>query len=112
PVDGPGWLKGSASAAEIEKAREACGLPGSLRVWNHEGAPAPRSTAIQNRQRYPGHARNVLNVAANCMAGAYNGKWTVVVDDDVDCSDMHQVLWSMGTRFDSVTDMDIVHKVW
>jgi 3-polyprenyl-4-hydroxybenzoate decarboxylase len=33
-----------------------------------------------------------------------NGKWTVVVDDDVDCSDMDQVLWAMGTGFDSVTE--------
>jgi 4-hydroxy-3-polyprenylbenzoate decarboxylase len=46
------------------------------------------------------------------MAGAYNGKWTVVVDDDVDCSDMDQVLWAMGTRFDPVTDIDIVQKAW
>ncbi len=41
-----------------------------------------------------------------------NGKWTVVVDDDVDCSDMDQVLWAMGTRFDPVTDIDIVQKAW
>jgi 4-hydroxy-3-polyprenylbenzoate decarboxylase len=46
------------------------------------------------------------------MAGAYNGKWTVVVDDDVDCSDMDQVLWAMGTRFDPVTDIDLVQKAW
>src|SRR5438094_171559 len=112
PVDETGLLKGIAGAAEIWKALEACGLPDILGVWNHEGAPATRFTAIQIRQRYPGHARNVLHVAANCMAGAYNGKWTVVVDDDVDCSDMDQVLWAMGTRFDPVTDIDIVQKAW
>ncbi|HXF75384.1 MAG TPA: UbiD family decarboxylase, partial [Methylomirabilota bacterium] len=73
---------------------------------------ATRFTAIQIRQRYPGHSRNVLHVASNCMAGAYNGKWTVVVDDDVDCSDIDQVLWAMGTRFDPLTDIDIVQKAW
>jgi UbiD family decarboxylase len=83
PVDETGLLKGIAGAAEIWKALEACGLPEILGVWNHEGAPATRFTVIQIRQRYPGHARNGLHVAANCMAGAYNGKWTVVVDDDV-----------------------------
>jgi 4-hydroxy-3-polyprenylbenzoate decarboxylase len=112
PVDETGLLKGIAGAAEIWKALEACGLPEILGVWNHEGAPATRFTAIQIRQRYPGHARNVLHVAANCMAGAYNGKWTVVVDDDVDCSDMDQVLWAMGTRFDPMTDIDLVQKAW
>jgi len=112
PVDETGLLKGIAGAAEIWNALEACGLPDILGVWNHEGAPATRFTAIQIRQRYPGHARNVLHVASNCMAGAYNGKWTVVVDDDVDCSDMDQVLWAMGTRFDPITDIDLVQKAW
>jgi 4-hydroxy-3-polyprenylbenzoate decarboxylase len=112
PVDETGLLKGIAGAAEIWNALEACGLPDILGVWNHEGAPATRFTAIQIRQRYPGHSRNVLHVAANCMAGAYNGKWTVVVDDDVDCSDIDQVLWAMGTRFDPVTDIDLVQKAW
>ena len=60
PVDETGLLKGIAGAAEIWNALEACGLPEILGVWNHEGAPATRFTAIQIRQRYPGHARNVL----------------------------------------------------
>ncbi|MBI2348919.1 MAG: UbiD family decarboxylase [Deltaproteobacteria bacterium] len=112
PVDETGLLKGIAGAAEIWKALEACGLPDILGVWNHEGGPATRFTAVQIRQRYPGHARNVLHVAANCSAGAYNGKWTVVVDDDIDCSDIDQVLWAMSTRFDPVADIDVVQKAW
>ena len=65
----PSWKKArcqakfssSAGAAEIWKALEACGLPDILGVWNHEGAPATRFTAIQIRQRYPGHARKIMN---------------------------------------------------
>ena len=112
PVDETGLLKGIAGAAEIWKALEACGLPEILGVWNHEGAPATRFTAIQIRQRYPGHSRNALHVAANCAAGAYNGKWTVVVDEDIDCSDLDQVLWAMSTRFEPMTDIDILQKAW
>ena len=69
PVDETGLLKGIAGAAEIWKALEACGLPDILGVWNHEGAPATRFTAIQIRQRYPGHARNVLHVAVQLHGG-------------------------------------------
>jgi UbiD family decarboxylase len=112
PVDETGLLKGIAGAAEVWKALEACGLPDILGVWNHEGGPATRFTAIQIRQRYPGHARNALHVASSCAAGAYNGKWTVVVDEDVDCSDLDQVLWAMCTRFDPVTDIDVIQKAW
>ncbi len=67
PVDETGLLKGIAGAAQIWRALEACGLPDILGVWNHEAAPATRFTAIQIRQRKPGHARNVLHVASNCQ---------------------------------------------
>ncbi|MFQ5683949.1 MAG: UbiD family decarboxylase [Candidatus Binatia bacterium] len=112
PVDETGLLKGIAGAAEIWKSLEACGIPEIRGVWNHEGAPATRFTVVQIRQRYPGHARQVLHVASSCQGGAYNGKWTVVVDDDIEASDLDQVLWAMGTRFDPVTDIDVVQKAW
>ena len=112
PVDETGLLKGIAGAAEIWRALEACGLPDILGVWNHEAGPATRFTAIQIKQRYPGHARNVLHVASNCQGGAYAGKWTVVVDDDIDAGELDQVLWAMCTRFDPVTDIDLIQKAW
>jgi UbiD family decarboxylase len=112
PVDETGLLKGIAGAAQIWRALEACGLPDILGVWNHEAAPATRFTAIQIRQRYPGHARNVLHVASNCQGGAYAGKWTVVVDEDIDAGEIDQVLWAMCTRFDPVSDIDLIQKAW
>jgi len=112
PVDETGLLKGIAGAAQVWRALDACGLPDILGVWNHEGGPATRFTAIQIKQRYPGHARNVLHVAANCQGGAYAGKWTVVVDDDIDAGDLDQVLWAMSTRFDPMTDIDLIQKAW
>lgn len=112
PVDETGLLKGIAGAAEIWKSLEACGIPEVVGVWNHEGAPATRFTVVQIRQRYPGHSRMALHVASSCQGGAYNGKWTVVVDDDIDASDLDQVLWAMSTRFDPVTDIDIIQKAW
>src|ERR1700688_4193087 len=112
PVDETGLLKGIAGAAQVWRALEACGLPDIQGVWNHEAGPATRFTAIQIKQRYPGHARNVLHVAANCQGGAYAGKWTVVVDEDIDAGDLDQVLWAMSTRFDPVTDIDLVQKAW
>ena len=74
--------------------------------------PATRFTAIQIKQRYPGHARQALHVAAACQGGAYAGKWTVVVDEDIDAGDLDQVLWAMCTRFDPLTDIDMIQKAW
>jgi UbiD family decarboxylase len=112
PVDETGLLKGIAGAAQVWRALDACGIPDVLGVWNHEAGPATRFTAIQIKQRYPGHARNVLHIASNCQGGAYAGKWTVVVDDDIDAGDLDQVLWAMSTRFDPMTDIDIIQKAW
>ena len=112
PVDETGLLKGIAGAAEVWRSLEACGIPEVLGVWNHEGGPATRFSVIQIRQRYPGHARQALHVASSCQGGAYNGKWTVVVDDDIDASDMDHVLWAMCTRFDPMSDIDIMQKEW
>jgi 4-hydroxy-3-polyprenylbenzoate decarboxylase len=112
PVDETGLLKGIAGAAQIWRALDASGIPDVLGVWNHEAGPATRFTAIQIRQRYPGHARNALHIASNCQGGAYAGKWTVVVDEDVDAGDLDQVLWAMCTRLDPVTDIDLIQKAW
>jgi UbiD family decarboxylase len=112
PVDETGLLKGIAGAAQIWRALDACGIPEVLGVWNHEAGPATRFTTIQIRQRYPGHARQALHVACACQGGAYAGKWTVVVDDDIDAGDLDQVLWAMCTRFDPKVDIDLVQKAW
>src|SRR5882757_8546407 len=60
----------------------------------------------------PGHARQALHVAASCQGGAYAGKWTVVVDEDIDAGELDQVLWVMCTRFDPNVDIDIIQKAW
>ena len=73
---------------------------------------ATRFTVIQIRQRYPGHARQALHIAAACQGGAYAGKWTVVVDEDIDAGELDQVLWAMCTRFDPNVDIDIIQKAW
>lgn len=112
PVDETGLLKGIAGAAEIWRALIASGVPEVLGVWNHEAGPATRFTVVQIRQRYPGHARQALHIAAACSGGAYAGKWTVVVDDDIDAGELDQVLWAMCTRFDPLTDIDLIQKAW
>ena len=77
--------QGIAGSVEIWRSLSGMRLPDILGVWNHEGGPATRFTAIQIKQRYPGH-RNVLHVASNCCGWRHAGKWTVVVDEDIDAS--------------------------
>ena len=112
PVDETVLLKGVAAAAGIWQALRASGIPDIRGVWCHEGAAGVRFIVVSIQQRYPGHARQVLHASVACQAGAYNGKWNVVVDEDIDPSDMNQVLWAISTRFDPVIDVDIMQRAW
>ena len=45
------------------------------------------------RQRFPGHAKQAGHAALSCAAAARNGRYVVVVDDDIDPTDLKEVLW-------------------
>lgn len=94
---------------QLEKA----GVPEVKGVWGfvYGGQPGP-FTVISIKQRYTGHAKQALLVAAGSRAGAYGGKMVVVVDDDVDISNPGEVIWAMSTRCDPREGIDIVKNVW
>jgi 4-hydroxy-3-polyprenylbenzoate decarboxylase len=44
--------------------------------------------------------------------GAYYTKWIVAVDEDVDPTDMDQVIWAMASRCNPVDDIDMLRDTW
>ena len=68
-------------------------LPGIIDV---SCSPAFMNTTIKIRQQYEGHARQVL-LAAFAADLDYN-KACFVVDEDIDISDMNEVIWAFVTR--------------
>ncbi len=112
PLDETVVLHALGVSAGAWQALEAAGIPDVRGVWSHEGGLGIRFLVISIKQRYPGHARNALHVAAGCQAASYNGKWVIVVDDDIDPADSVQVLWALSTRFDPVTDIDLMQRAW
>ena len=93
---------------EVERA----GLSGVKGVWCHEAGVVRMFLVIAIKQAYAGHAKQAAMLAANCQSGAYMGKFVVVVDDDVDPTDLFDVLWAMCTRCDPVNDIDFVRNTW
>ncbi|HET7700046.1 MAG TPA: hypothetical protein VFM06_04155, partial [Candidatus Limnocylindria bacterium] len=63
-------------------------------------------------QRYAGHARQAGHVAAMCRVGAYLGRIVIVVDDDIDVTDLDDVMWAVVTRSDPARSLDIIHRAW
>jgi 4-hydroxy-3-polyprenylbenzoate decarboxylase len=93
---------------EVERA----GLNGVTGVWCHEAGGARMFNVIAIKQAFAGHARQAAMLAANCQSGSYLGRFVVVVDDDVDPSDMFDVMWAMCTRCDPAKDIEILRRIW
>ena len=57
-------------------------------------------------------AKQAGMVASHCHAGAYCNRWTIVVDDDIDPTNINDVIWAMCTRCDPREDVDIIEGGW
>jgi UbiD family decarboxylase len=99
------------------------GLPlHAARIWEHlenSGVPDIRGVwifvtglivVISIRQRYAGHSQQALIAASGLRAWAMD-RYFVVVDDDIDASDLNQVLWAICTRVDPSESVQIL-KAW
>ncbi|MGE3780164.1 MAG: UbiD family decarboxylase, partial [Pirellulaceae bacterium] len=99
-------------SALLRESVEKAGVPDVVAAWAHEVGNTRMLLAIAIRQRYPGHARQAGHVASQCHIGAYAGRYVVVVDDDVDVSDLEELMWAMVTRSDPAESIDIVQNAW
>ena len=99
-------------SAALKENIEKAGIPDVTGVWAHECGTARMLLGVSIKQRYPGHAMQTGHVAAMCHLGAYAGKYVVVVDEDIDVSNLEELMWAMITRSDPATSIDIIHNCW
>jgi 4-hydroxy-3-polyprenylbenzoate decarboxylase len=90
----------------------AAGVPDVKAVWCHEVGGSRMLTGVSITQRYPGHAKQAGHIASQCHAGAYAGKWVIVVDDDVDVTDLEEMMWAAVMRCDPATEIDFIRNAW
>lgn len=98
------------TAASIWDQLEGAGYVGVKGVWSLV-TYGSLLTVIAIEQMYAGHAKQVAVAASVAPGGAAQGKWTIIVDDDIDISDPEEVLWAMGTRCD-VENIEIIRGIW
>ena len=75
---------------------ERAGVAGVKGVWCHEAGGARMFNVISIKQAFAGHARQAGFLAASCQSGSYLGRWVVVVDEDVDPTNLFEVVWEIG----------------
>lgn len=101
------------SAAQLWDQLEKAGIPEVRGVWGFvTAAQIGPFAVIAIKQRYAGHSKQAGLMAAVCRAGAYGGKFVVVVDEDVDITNAGEVIWAMGTRCNIREDVEVLKGVW
>jgi 4-hydroxy-3-polyprenylbenzoate decarboxylase len=101
-------IDGNPSAGILWDQLETAGIQNVVGVYNH----SPFMTVVAIEQKFPGHATQAGLAAVSCAASARNGRYVVVVDDDIDPTNIKEVLWAMMTRVDPPTNIDIVEGAW
>ncbi|MFQ5849109.1 MAG: UbiD family decarboxylase [Candidatus Binatia bacterium] len=107
-----GWYRSYLRSALIWDEMEKAGVPDVKGVWLMVSGGTRLILVVSIKQRYPGHARQAALVASQCHAGAYLGRYVIVVDDDIDPSNTDEVIWAVATRSDPDTDIDILRRCW
>ncbi|MBI4495285.1 MAG: UbiD family decarboxylase, partial [Chloroflexi bacterium] len=112
PPDEQSRYRAIMRTAVLRDELERAGIPDVTAAWCHEVGGSRLFVAVAITQRYPGHARQVGHAVIGCHATAYTGRYVVVVDDDIDPTNLEEVLWAMCTRVDPAEDLDVVKKAW
>ena len=99
-------------SAALLDALEGAGIPDVKGAWLHQAGGGRTFCVVSVKQRYFGHSTQVGLVASQVASVGYISRWIVVVDDDVDPTDIHDVIWAMGTRCDPKSRTTILDHCW
>jgi UbiD family decarboxylase len=93
-------------AANIWSSMERSGIPDVRGVW------FPRQgrfvVAVAIRQRYSGHARQVGHGVLATRDGGRDTRMIIIVDDDIDITNINEILWAVATRWDPKRQSEVV----
>lgn len=96
----------------LRKALKDAGVPGIVGAYCHPVGGCRLLYVVAIKQMYPGHAKQAAALASQVRAGAYLNRMVVVVDEDIDITDLSDVMWAVLTRADPERDYDIIRRCW
>jgi 4-hydroxy-3-polyprenylbenzoate decarboxylase len=99
-------------SAMIKQNMVNAGVPEVQQVWCHEVGGARMFHGVSIKQRYPGHALQAATIAAQCGGSAYASKYIIVTDEDVDVTNLENLMWAMLTRTDPKESIQFLEGSW
>jgi len=92
----------------LKRDLEAAGVPGVTQAWCHEVGGSRMLLAVSIEQRFAGHARQAGHIASMCQTGVDANRWVIVTDDDVDVTNLEELIYAALTRADPATSFDMI----
>ena len=106
------WARNLLRSVELEDQLAAMGIPDIQSAWFHPAGGSRFLIIVAIKQRYAGHSRQVGIAASECSIGAFMGRIVIVVDEDIDITDLNEVMWAVCTRCDPVNGIQILRECW
>ena len=98
-------------AAILLRELQGTGIPGVVDINCFAVGGTRLFNVVSIEQKYAGHARQTLHAMASLNASNYMGRIVAVVDEDVDVTDLDDVMWAILTRMDPIRDCDIRERM-
>ncbi|MBI2317318.1 MAG: UbiD family decarboxylase, partial [Betaproteobacteria bacterium] len=100
------WVTDLSAQLWAELDKQIAGVAGVSFVYEARRRPM---VVVSLKQMYPGHVKQAALIAAGAYRGlATVGRFVIVVDDDIDPTNMSEVLWALGTRCDPKSQIDFI----
>jgi UbiD family decarboxylase len=93
----------------VQTDAERVGLPGIKRIWFNVGM-GQMFVVASIKQMYAGHDKDVAMFINSRRAATPLARFVIVVDDDIDPSNIQEVIWAMCTRCDPDKHIDIIRR--
>lgn len=106
------YMRTVMKSAMIHDALVKAGVSEVRGVWAHECGGGRMLIVVSLKQRFCGHSRQAASIAAQCQAAGYMNRYVVVVDEDIDPTNLEEVMWAVCTRSDPATDIEVMKKTW
>ena len=110
PPSNNNYLRAIIRSGSMWDTLEKGGLSEIKGIWCHEAGACWLFNVISIKQRYAGHAKQAALQMSQCEEGASMGRFIIVVDEDIDPSNLEEVIWAICTRCDPETAIDILRR--
>jgi len=98
-------------SAMIWNLLESLGVP-VRGVWAYEAGFSRAFIVVSIEQTTAWWSTTVGHILATHPLTAFGGRYIILVDEDIDPSDINQVIWAMCTRSDPAKSIEVINNVW